>query len=148
MDNSISIGDLAAILTALGVSIYVVGLLGLAITIRLKLASTTSIAWYAVSLLPKTVVAGHGVRIWLGWPIVLTFVLLPAAYWAGSRSWHGPNGRDPLILVTSAVLFTVLIGGICKSCGSASHHAATFSSLPATSSPFLNCAPALTNATK
>jgi len=40
-------------------------------------------------------------------------------------------------------------GGICKSCGSASDHAATFSrSLPSTNSPFLNFAPALTNATR
>src|SRR5215208_3636780 len=38
--------------------------------------------------------------------------------------------------------------GIVKSCGSAPDHAATFSSLPSTSSPFLNFAPALTNATR
>jgi hypothetical protein len=43
--------------------------------------------------------------------------------------------------------FTV-VRGICKSCGSASDHAATFSSLPSINSPFLNFAPALTNATK
>jgi len=42
-----------------------------------------------------------------------------------------------------------LLRGICKSCGSASDHAATFSrSLPSTNSPFLNFAPALTNATR
>ncbi len=43
----------------------------------------------------------------------------------------------------------VYLRGICKSCGSASDHAATFSrSLPSTNSPFLNFAPALTNATR
>ena len=38
-------------------------------------------------------------------------------------------------------------GGIVKCCGFASDHAATFSWLPSTSSPSLNSAPALTNAT-
>jgi hypothetical protein len=40
------------------------------------------------------------------------------------------------------------MGGIVKSCGFAPGHAATFSSLPSSSSPFLNLAPALTNATR
>ena len=41
-----------------------------------------------------------------------------------------------------------LLGGIVKSCGLAPGHAASFSSLPSTNSPFLNSAPALTSATR
>jgi hypothetical protein len=67
----IGIGDLAAILAVVSVGIYVLGLMGLAVTIRLRLVDNISVAWYAVSLLPRTVVAGHGVRIWLTWPIGL-----------------------------------------------------------------------------
>src|SRR5215208_3196674 len=67
----IEIGDLAAILTATGISIYVLGLVGLAIPMR-KITKDTSTAWYATSLIPRIVVAGQGARIWLGLPLILT----------------------------------------------------------------------------
>jgi hypothetical protein len=67
----IEIGDLAAILTATGISIYVLGLVGLAIP-RSKITKDTSTAWYATSLIPRIVVAGQGARIWLGLPLILT----------------------------------------------------------------------------
>lgn len=76
MDNSIGIGDLAAILTAAGVTVYVLGLVGLALPIRRAFTGDLSTAWYAVALVPKTVVAGQGVRIWLALPVGLTAVLL------------------------------------------------------------------------
>ena len=44
------------------------------------------------------------------------------------------------------VRFLKHLRGIVKCCGFASDHAATFSSLPSTNSPFLNVAPALTKA--
>jgi uncharacterized protein len=60
-----------------------------------------------------------------------------------------PRARLFLWVVPFIVGVAVIeLGGICKSCGSASDHAATFSSLPSINSPFLNFAPALTNATK
>jgi hypothetical protein len=63
-EDAISIiGELAAILTAAGVSIYVLGLIGLAIPIRREFTQDLSTAWYAVALIPKTVVAGQGARI-------------------------------------------------------------------------------------
>jgi hypothetical protein len=71
-DGAIAIGSLATILTVAGVTIYVLGLVGLAATIRLRLARDIPMAWYAVSLLPRTIVAGQGIRIWLGWPISVT----------------------------------------------------------------------------
>jgi hypothetical protein len=78
MNDKISIADLAALITAAGITIYVLGLVGLAVSIRLRFRTDLPTAWYAVSLLPRTIVAGQGVRIWLGWPIVLTLVVLAA----------------------------------------------------------------------
>jgi hypothetical protein len=112
--NSISIGDLAAILTVAGVSIYVLGLMGLAATIRLSLVSNISLAWYAVSLLPRTVVAGHGVRVWLILPMGLTIVLSIAAFWVGTRStWESvtfaenylSGGVFIVVIITTLVVF-------------------------------------------
>jgi hypothetical protein len=37
-------------------------------------------AWYAVSLLPRTVVAGQGVRTWVQWPLLLTAIMLLRAW--------------------------------------------------------------------
>jgi hypothetical protein len=71
-----SIGDLATILTVAGVSIYVLGLTGLAIPIRREFTGDISTAWYAVSLVPKTVVAGQGVRIWIQRPAAFATALL------------------------------------------------------------------------
>jgi hypothetical protein len=69
MDTPISVADLLTYLTTSGVAIYVVGLVGLAIAIRLELTDDISTAWYAVALLPRTIVAGQGVRIWLRWTV-------------------------------------------------------------------------------
>jgi hypothetical protein len=79
VENSISIGDLAAFVTAVGIAVYVMGLVGLSVTIRFNFTRDFTTAWYAVSLLPRTVVAGQGVRLWLMWPIIVTVILLPTA---------------------------------------------------------------------
>ncbi len=73
-----------ALVTAAGLAVYVLGLVGLAISIRLRFKTDVSVAWYAVSLLPRTIVAGQGVRVWLGWPIILTAAVLPATFITGS----------------------------------------------------------------
>jgi hypothetical protein len=52
-----------------------------------------------------------------------------------------------LLWALGAAVLSMAVGGIVKSCGF-SGHAATFSSLPSTSSPLWNFAPALTNATR
>jgi hypothetical protein len=75
VDNAIGIAQLATLLTAAGVGIYVLGLVGLALSINLTHAEKWSTAWYAVSLMPRTVVAGQGVRIWRqGWIRIVTMV--------------------------------------------------------------------------
>jgi hypothetical protein len=67
----IGVADLAAVLTAAGVTIYVLGLTGIYISTRRELRHTST-AWYVTSLVPRTVVAGQGVRIWLGLPLFIT----------------------------------------------------------------------------
>jgi len=75
-DNSMGIGDLAALFTVAGVAIYVLGLVGLAIPIRRSLGGNISAAWHVVSLIPKTVVAGQGVRIWMRRSLVIFALLI------------------------------------------------------------------------
>jgi hypothetical protein len=65
----ITVADVLTIVTVAGVAVYVVGLVGLALAIRLRFTDGLSTAWYVVALLPRTIVAGQGVRIWLEWPI-------------------------------------------------------------------------------
>jgi len=78
VENSITIiGNLVGLITVAGAAVYVLGLVGLAVTIRSRLTGDFSTAWYVVSLLPRTVVAGQGLRLWLRWPIILTALLLP-----------------------------------------------------------------------
>jgi len=50
-------------------------LVGLAIAIRREFTRDISTAWYVVALIPRTVVAGQGVRIWLVWPVSLAVLL-------------------------------------------------------------------------
>jgi hypothetical protein len=97
MDSSIGIGDLAALLTVVGVSTYVLGLVGLAIPISRRFNTDLSTAWYVVSLLPRTIVAGQGIRIWVQWPFFITVVLL-------LTKWLISPAEDPLELL---VMLTV-----------------------------------------
>jgi hypothetical protein len=102
----VSIGDLATILTVAGVAIYVLGLGGLAVTIRIRLAKDIPTAWYAVSLLPRTLVAGQGLRIWLGWPIGLTVAITLGIILMKSFELDGDTA---LKTVRSSVIFVVML---------------------------------------
>ena len=68
--------EVAALVTVAGICVYVVGLLGLAVAMRLRLIDNLSTAWFVVSLLPRTIVAGQGVRIWLTWPLPFATLLV------------------------------------------------------------------------
>jgi hypothetical protein len=62
--NVVSLTTLAnasAIFAAIGVGIYVLGMLSLLMPIRRVFTHDWSAAWYAVAILPKTVAAGQGV---------------------------------------------------------------------------------------
>src|SRR5215213_10483933 len=104
MDSSIGIGDLAAIVTLTGVTIYVLGLVGLAIPIFRTFTGDLATAWYAVSLLPRTVVAGQGVRIWVQWPLFMTAILLLTTWLLPGLTVE--SVRSARVLATELLLLT------------------------------------------
>jgi len=109
VDSSIGIGDIAAVVTIAGVTIYALGLLGLAIPISTVFTKDMSTAWYAVSLMPRTVVAGQGVRIWIRWPFLLTTLLLLIMWLLLGLGVEGANKPDlsiPRIPGTWLILIT------------------------------------------
>jgi hypothetical protein len=65
-DISTSVASLSAIATALAGAAYVLGLIALAWLVYKRITKDTYTALYAVSLIPKTVVIGQGLRIMLG----------------------------------------------------------------------------------
>lgn len=110
MNDAIGIADLAALVTVVGVSVYVAGLLGVAIALRLrKITDDMVTAWHAVALLPRTDVAGQGVRIWLSFPLpiaLLVFLLDVLGEYFGA---HDALDRlIPLIGVVLAAFFLIL----------------------------------------
>jgi hypothetical protein len=76
LKTSIDIADVLALITVAGVAVYVAGLVGLAVAIRREFTRDIATAWYVVALIPRTVVAGQGVRIWLVWPVSLAVLVL------------------------------------------------------------------------
>jgi hypothetical protein len=81
VDKTIGIGQLVTLLTAAGVAIYVLGLIGIAVSLYFTFAKTWSTAWYAVSLMPRTVVAGQGVRIWRqSWVLAVAPLVIFSSY--------------------------------------------------------------------
>ena len=77
MENSIGIiGDLAALVTVVGVAIYILGLVTLAWPIYVRITGEASPTWHAVSLLPRTVVAGLGLSILMKFPIIASVITI------------------------------------------------------------------------
>jgi hypothetical protein len=72
-NNTIGIGELATLITAAAAIVYVLGLLAVSWPIFARITNNPIDTWYAVSLIPKTIVAGQGVRILLQYPLVVTF---------------------------------------------------------------------------
>jgi hypothetical protein len=105
LKTSIDIADVLALVTVAGVAVYVAGLVGLAIAIRREFTRDLSTAWYVVALIPRTVVAGQGVRIWLVWPVSLAVLLLLTALGA---SMVGRRDLASLIPVMGLVFGCVL----------------------------------------
>lgn len=71
--------EVAALITVLGAAIYGLGLLGFAWPIHKRWHNDAAATWYAISLIPRAVVAGQGVRIFVGFPTVMATLLL--AWW-------------------------------------------------------------------
>lgn len=66
----------AALVTVLGVTIYIVGLIALCWPIYRRVTDDASTAVFAASMVPRTVVAAQGVRIFVGFPLIAALFLL------------------------------------------------------------------------
>src|SRR5215218_1227691 len=67
----LTVAQTAALIAGTGVAIYVVGFIGLLWAIYRTITGDVNAALYAVSLIPRTVVAGLGVRIFFGFPLLV-----------------------------------------------------------------------------
>ena len=72
----IGFAEVAALITVVGAAIYGLGLIGVAWPIHKRWHNDAATTWYAVSLIPRAVVAGQGMRIFMGFPTVITTLLL------------------------------------------------------------------------
>ena len=72
----IGFAEAAALITVVGAAIYGLGLLGVAWPIHKRWHNDAATTWYAVSLIPRAVVAGQGMRIFMGFPTIMATSLL------------------------------------------------------------------------
>ena len=72
----VEFAQIAALITILGTAIYITGLIALCWPIYRSLTRDPSTGLYAAALVPRTVVAGQGVRIFVGFPLVAALCLL------------------------------------------------------------------------
>ena len=80
---SIDFAAVATLITISATTIYVLGLMALGYPVYSRITKNSSTALYVVSVVPRTVVAGHGVRFLLGIPLIWT--LLFAAFLSVSQ---------------------------------------------------------------
>lgn len=71
----ISFGEISALLAVAAIGVYIVGLFALLFPISRTFTGDFTTAWYAVSLVPRTIVAGQGVRQVLAYPAISVLVL-------------------------------------------------------------------------
>ena len=72
----VGFAEVAALITVVGAAIYGLGLIGIAWPIHKRWHNDAATTWYAISLIPRAVVVGQGIRIFLGFPTVITTLLL------------------------------------------------------------------------
>ena len=72
----IGFAEVAALVTVMGAAIYGLGLLGVAWSLHKRWNNDASTTWYALSLMPRMLVAGQGMRILIGFPTIMATLLL------------------------------------------------------------------------
>lgn len=114
---TLSLGELSALTATIGALSYLLGLFVFALPIRRVYSIDMSTAWYATSLVPKTVVAGQGVTGMLGLPLrfavyfVVAVALIDLArsnYRSVGTLWHKQKTKENLFLVIWALCPAVL----------------------------------------
>lgn len=72
----IGFAEVAALITVVGAAIYGLGLIGVAWPIHKRWHNDAATTWYAMSLIPRAVVAGQGMRIFMGFSTLMATLLL------------------------------------------------------------------------
>jgi hypothetical protein len=86
-----SVAQISGVVTIIAATVYALGVFTLVLPISNSYNSTFPAAWYAVSVVPKTVVVGHGIKS-LAWPsLALTvattlFALMVCGFCTSYRS--------------------------------------------------------------
>jgi hypothetical protein len=75
----VGFAEIAALITVGATTIYVLGLVALAWSIHERWNNDAFTTWYALSLIPRTVVAGQGMRLFIGLPTY--FTVLVCLWW-------------------------------------------------------------------
>lgn len=99
--------EISALLAVAAIGVYVVGLFALWITISRTFTNDFSTAWYAVSLVPREVVAGQGVRQVLWYP-TFSLMLLISMYVLTGFLRGVLRIREITAALTVVIIFLVL----------------------------------------
>jgi hypothetical protein len=112
-----SLAQISGIATIIAATVYALGVFTLVLPISRSYNSTFPAAWYTVSVVPKTVVVGHGIRS-LFWPsLVLTLTTTLSALmvlWVlyvmsiGWRHARQTESQPTLNLTSLAIIYSVL----------------------------------------
>ncbi len=126
-NNAPGIAEISAFVAVLAVVIYVLGLIELFWPVYGKIThEDTSQALYAISLVPRTVVAGHGAKIFLALPLVIVITFGISYFFASFSSevvWNyidQPESGlgifddipDKTLPWIPLVLFVLVLGGL------------------------------------
>jgi hypothetical protein len=112
-----SVAQISGIVTIIAATVYALGMFTLALPISSNYHSTFPAAWYAVSVVPKTVVVGHGIKSLL-WPslaltvatmlfslLVLWLVYIVSIGWHHARHTASQAAVD---LTSLAIIYSLL----------------------------------------
>src|SRR5215218_6629425 len=104
-----SVAQISGVVTVIAATVYALGMFTLVLPITNTYNSTFPAAWYAVSVVPKTVVVGHGIKS-LVWPslalTVATTLFAVMVLWLlyiMLIGWHHArqSARQPTVNLTS-----------------------------------------------
>ena len=105
--------EVAALITVLGAAIYGLGLLGVAWPIYKRWHNDAATTLYAISLIPRAVVAGQGVRIFMGFPTLIaitTGLAVPTFFVAGRLAAGAMNfhASFPYVTIDTSLLIVAI----------------------------------------
>jgi hypothetical protein len=79
-DNTMGLVEISALVAILAASTYILGLISLCWPVYRRITKDPPVAIYAVSLVPRAVIASEGVRIFVGLPLIVS-VSAVGMYW-------------------------------------------------------------------